>query len=100
MFNRKPRTPDPLLVSLDAEIQRTHSALQDLTAGNEDHARAVDQLSKLHALRIEHTNRRAPLSKDTLATVAGNVVVTGMVVGHERSHLITSKALQFLGRAK
>lgn len=100
MFNRKPKEPDYYLVALDQAIEDTLKALRNLVVGTEDHARATDQLVKLHAMRTEHLNRRKPISSDTLATVVGNGVVALIVVGYERAHIVTTKAPQFLARAK
>lgn len=100
MFNKKPQTADPQLVLLDAEIERTCESLSVLSAGDEDHARGIDQLVKLHAMRAEFNPRRKPLSSDTLAMIAANISITAMVVGHERARVITTKAHQFLLKAK
>lgn len=95
MFNRKPKEPDYYLVALDQAIEDTHKSLRTLSAGDEDHATATDQLVKLHAMRTEHLNRRKPFSWDTLAIVAGNAVVAVIIVGYERANVVTTKVPQF-----
>lgn len=100
MFKKKDPTPDPVLENLDAEIGRAHNSIASLSAGDEDYTRGVDQLVKLYALRVEHLNKRKRVSSDTMATIAGNVVVTLMVVGHERANVITSQVHKFLVKSK
>lgn len=60
----------------------------------EDYQIMVDQLVKLYALKEDNSKRR--ISPDTLATVVANVIGIVLIVGHERAHVVTSKALNFI----
>lgn len=64
------------------------------TPGSESYAETVDQLTKLYA--IKHENRARRVSPDTMATIAAHLIGIGFIVGYERTHIITSKALGFV----
>lgn len=86
--------PNPLNVKLDEAIDRI---MQDMTAEdpNTDKYDAMStQLERLYKIRNETRSRR--VSPDTLANVAANIVGIGIIVGHERVHIVTSKALGFI----
>jgi hypothetical protein len=66
--------------------------------GSQDYVKTVDTLTKLYALRTDQ--RSSKLSKDTLATIGANLVGIFMILKHERFHPITSRAMQFVVKAK
>lgn len=95
MFKRKPAEPS----QLDKEIADVHAQLADcLTAEGDDYQTILDKLERLYKIKAEERPDR--VKRDTMLLVAGNVVVTAMVVGHERAHVITSKALTFIQKAR
>jgi len=65
---------------------------------SDEYAKMVKQLKKLYALK--DTDRPKGPSADTMLIVGGNLAVTLLVVGHERANIITSKALNFLHKAR
>ena len=71
---------------IDDEILVLLSALRPCKNPKE-YAEWSDQLTKLHALREK--NR---VSKETLATIAANVLGIVVILNHERAHVIASKA--------
>lgn len=73
-------------VQIDDEILTLLAALRTCKSP-EEYAEWSDQLTKLHALREK--NR---VSKETLATIAANVVGIVVILSHERAHVIASKA--------
>ncbi len=83
---------------LDETIDNLLDGLAGYTAEEESYATMVDQLTKLYAIKSEEKTDR--LSKDTLALVAGNLFGILLIVGHERAHVVVSKALPFVGKFK
>ncbi len=64
----------------------------------EEYAAMTDQLVKLYGLKkVEDPKKIDP---NTLLTVGGNLTGILMIVGHERANVITSKAVQFVLRAR
>lgn len=61
-------------------------------------AEQVDQLTKLYKLKENHTPKR--VSPDTLALVLGNLIGIVIILGYERAHVVTSKALTFVLRSR
>lgn len=87
----------------------TKSALQDAidhlftqmsasSGESAEYAKLVEQLSKLHALKDAESKRR--LSPDTVAIVAGNLIGILLIVGHEHTGVVASKALNFVMKAR
>lgn len=88
-----PKDPDEKS-GLEKAIDTVLSEMATLSSDSEDYAKMVDQLTKLYSLKeIDQPKRISP---DTLAIVLGHVVGILMIVGHERTHVVTSKAMQFV----
>lgn len=95
MFIRKPDTTDQLL---NETIERVLNDMKTEDAHTEKYASSADQLVKLYALKTESRSRR--VSPDTMATVIANLLGIGIIVGHERVHIVTSKALSFVQKLR
>lgn len=91
MFTNKPDSNDQLL---NETIDRVMLDMKTEDPNSEKFAVMTDQLVKLYALKNENRSRR--ISPDTLATIAANLLGIGIIVGHERTHIVTSKALTFI----
>lgn len=91
MFTMKPPIEN---VGLEEAIDIVLHEMKNHTSDSNEYARAVDQLTKLYA--IKNLNRSKSVSADTLAIVIGNLVGILVIVGHERANVVTSKALNFI----
>lgn len=96
MFNK---TPDPQLVALDKAITAVYSDMEGFTSDTDEYDKMTDQLNKLLKLREELTSGRK-VSPDALAGVLANLVGIAMILHHEKVHVITSKALGFVMKAR
>lgn len=94
MFNKRPVEK----TMLDEAIEEALRELKGHDAHSEEYAKIVDQLTALHAMKSNEKTDR--VSKDTLAMVVGNLAGIIVIVGHERAHVVTSKALNFIGKFK
>lgn len=91
MFNRKTDTNDQLL---NETIERVMQDMKSEEPNTEKFAQMREQLTELYKIRNETRSRR--VSPDTLATIGANLLGIGIIVGHERTHIVTSKALGFI----
>lgn len=66
------------------------------TPGSDRYDKIVAQLERLN--KISASNSSDKVSKDGLIAVAGNLLGIGIIVGHERIAVITSKAVGFVGK--
>lgn len=57
-----------------------------------------DELERLYAMK--KANKSSRVSPDALVAVAGNLLGIGLILQHERLHVVTSKALSFVTKAK
>jgi len=91
MFTAKPRDEESGLKKAIDEVIRE---MARRSSDSDEYAKMVDQLSKLYSLKeIDSPGRVSP---DTLAIVIGNLIGIILIVGHERTNVVTSKALSFV----
>jgi len=91
MFSKKPKDKQPI----DHAIDATFNAYDP---ESDDALKQFKLLKGLHAIKAQTEPKRP--SPDTMLLVAGQLVGVAMIVGYERSHVITSKALQFIKQAR
>lgn len=92
------RTPEADTSELDKAITAAFAVLDATPTYSDQYAKTVDQITKLCAIRDSSKNQNG-VSPDVLATVLGNLLGIAIIVGHERAHLVTSKALNFIMKA-
>jgi hypothetical protein len=79
---------------LDHQIAAIYKEMDDLGADHEDYPKMLGLLERCMALKAN--KRRATVSRDTLANIAGNLLGILMIVAYERGHATTSKGFQFI----
>jgi hypothetical protein len=89
MFNKNKNA-----TGMDLVIKIATDKLAELQPDTPEYERIVNQLERLN--KIAATNRREKVSPNGLIAVAGNLVVTGLIIHHERFNVITSKAISFV----
>lgn len=94
MFNFGPKPKS----DLEKAITSVFREMEDENSGSKEYARKTKQLTKLYALK--ETDAPDRISRDTLAIVLGNLAGIVFIVGYERSHVVTSRALQFVIKAR
>ena len=92
------KTPDELS-GLDEAIDNIFSEMKGFTAETEEYAQMVDQLTKLYQLKPPAREERR-ISPDALLAVAGNLAGIVAILGFERAHVVTSKALGFVLKSR
>lgn len=94
MFNTKPTEK----TELDHLIDAVTAAMRNETKpGSDEYQKLLDQLVKLE--QIKKDNRPDRLSIDTKAAIFANLAGLGLIMNHERAHVITTKAWALLSRA-
>src|SRR5688572_3118937 len=48
------------------------------------------------AVKVKELEKPDRVSKDVLATIAANIAAVALVIGYERAHVVTTKALSFI----
>ena len=59
----------------------------------------IENLNALYALKEKEVSPRERISVNALLGVIGTLVGIGTIVGYERAHVLTSKALTLLSRS-
>lgn len=79
---------------LEQEIDSVLDNLSKLEKGSKEYAAIVDNLEKLYKAKGPDTKRC--ISPDTIAIVAGNLLGILIILGYEKTDVITSKAMGFI----
>jgi hypothetical protein len=85
---------NPNEAALDENIAKLHRELKTHDPETQEYVMSLEHLTKLYAIKNENRSRR--VSPDTMATVIANLVGIGIIVGYERTNIITSKAVGFI----
>lgn len=84
---------------LEAAIADAHRRLAEVSPTKEEYAKIADQIVKLTKLQSEITSK-SRVSADTMALIAANLAGIVLIIGHERLHVITTKAIGFVSKLK
>lgn len=76
---------------LDDAITEALTELTTHEIHTKEYASAADQIVKLYELR-----KKRRVSPDVMVTAGANLLGVLVIVGHERAHVVTSKALAFV----
>lgn len=95
MFNKtKPENRAGLEKAIDDALLE----LAGLQADTPEYDRVLDKIERLYKLRLPEPEAPKPISKDTLVAVAGNLAGIILIINHEKLHVISTKATQFVGK--
>lgn len=80
---------------INEAIDAVLSEMAGFSSYDDEYAKMVEQLDKLHQIKSynKDTNR---VSKDALVAAVANILGIGMILGYEKAHVVTSKALSFV----
>jgi hypothetical protein len=84
--------------ALDAQIDAVLDEMQKIGVKNEKYAEMMTYLERLYELKAPE--RRKPISLDTMAIVAGNLLGILTIVAYEQKHIMTPKGLAQLVKPK
>lgn len=92
------RKPKPDLLKLEDIIDNVIAEMAGHDADSDEYAACVKQLGALYKIRAENQPDR--VSRDTVATVAANLAGIALILHYEHVHVVTSKALSFVLKAR
>lgn len=78
-------TTRPVDPEIDAVLDKMHAIGVD----SEEYPTLMTYLERLHEIKAKV--RRDPVSRDTIALVAGNLLGILLIVAYEQKHVMTSK---------
>lgn len=73
-------------------------ALESLNPYDDDYVKKVEAVERLY--KLKEVNNPRSVSPDTIAIVLGNLLGVILIVSHERTHVLTSKALSFVQKLR
>lgn len=94
-----PKT-SPMKTGLEETIDRLFADMQAEDPYSEKYSEMADNLTKLIKLREHDIVPSWKPSPDVVLTVFAHLAGIAIIVGHERAHVVTSKALSFVTKLK
>jgi hypothetical protein len=95
MLNRIVRRRESIL---DKPIERVLSDMDTYGPDSKEYSELIEHLDKLTKMKAE--DRRNRVSPDTMAMIAGNLLGIVIIVAYEQKHVMTSKGLGFVLKAR
>ena len=96
MFNSREQSNNQRLI--EVELDRTLIQLKAERVTDEEYAKTLSLVERLH--KMLDKEKPASVSKDTMLTVAANLVGIILILKHEHVNVISSKALGFIMRPR
>lgn len=96
MFNMN-KHKDP---NLQAVIDQLTLQLAHMDVDDPDYVRCVNHLERLHRIKAEEAQNHRGIDPNTVVTALANLLGIGIIVGYERVHVVTTKALAFVLKPK
>lgn len=85
-------------IALQEQIEHTLEYMASFEPHTAQYKSCNDQLETLY--RIQASNRSTKVKPDTLIMAACNMLGIGLILGHERVNVVTSKALGFVTKPR
>lgn len=82
------KTPDPIETAYDRELLHLLELARDENGYTDDYKSIISQATKLKELRTKPD----VISKEVWATIGANLAGIAIILSHERTHIIASKA--------
>lgn len=92
--NNKPKT------TLDDQIDRVLAYLAGVEVGSEEYTKTADQLDALYKMRGHKKSSSSKPSADAMFAAGASILGIIIIVAYEHGHVIGSKALGFVSKAK
>lgn len=90
-FNRQPKSPTANQEALDFALAQICTI--DPVNNKDAYEKVANHIRNLNEAIA--AQQPAKLNPNTVATIAGNAVITGVIVGYEQKHVIATKAKDF-----
>lgn len=83
---------------LDEQITSVLNEMSTFGVDSEEYPTLLSHLERLYELKAK--TRPEPVSRETMAVIVGNLTGILIIVAYEQHHVITSKAMNQIGRIK
>lgn len=86
--------------ALEDAIDRLLVEMNSTDPVTDEYGKLVERLDKLHKMKVAEKDNGRRVSADAMLTVGANLAGIVLILGFERAHIITSKALGFVLKTK
>jgi hypothetical protein len=92
--------PEEERPELEEAINKALENLRTHDPYSVEYVKTLEQIEKLYKLKVPKPELQKPVSLDTVLSVAGNLAGIIIILGYERTHVLTSKALSFVIKSR
>jgi hypothetical protein len=82
------------LIGLDLVLDLATTKLLDYEPGTEEYNKVLETVERIN--KVKNSQESDPVNKGDILQVCANLLGIGMIIHHERLHVITSKAVGFV----
>jgi hypothetical protein len=86
--------------AIDEAIDRVLETMKETEPDSDEYGFLIARLDKLHSIKIAEKVNQNRVSADAVVTIAANLFGIILILGFERAHVVTSKALGFVMKPK
>lgn len=86
--------------ALEMEIDDLTIGLQQIDPHSDEYHDRLESIERLSKLRDESRKSQRQVSPDTVLVVSGNLLGIVLILMHEKLHVISTKALNFVIRGR
>lgn len=79
--------------AIDVQIEALSNSMKNYPVDSPEYAAAMEKMVVLAKTKNEG---KKPIDPNTIIVVAGGLLQVVMIIGHERLHVLTSKAIGFV----
>lgn len=87
-----------LVTPIDPLIDAVREEMHHVGVNSDEYSTLLSYLERLY--KVKEEQRPAPLSRDTMALVAGNLAGILLIIAYEQKHVITSKGFNQIIRPR
>ena len=85
---------------LEKEYDSAVMQLKTFLPGSEEYLDQLEVIERLHKLIVEKNSTKKQVSPDTVLNGVVGLLQVGAILGHERLHNITTKAIGFVRKVR
>jgi hypothetical protein len=82
------------LIGLDLVLDLATTELLDHTPGSEEYNKILETVERIN--KVRNSQKSEPVNKGDFIPALTNILGIGLILQHERLHVITSKAVGFV----
>lgn len=85
---------------LEVEIEHVMDVLKCIDPQSDDYETVSKNLERLYKLKLEEESKKTKIEPKDILSTATNLLDIGFIMQHERLHVLTTKAMNFIHKGR